>query len=169
MRYLSPLLLLVLAAPAFGQRPPLVPRVYVPPPWTMAGTVGSIAVYPDPTSGYYGTNRFFGVFWKEVEREYGRMGEEPEPEPLPPPDPRLDPTRARLTLQVPATAEVFVEGEKLQSVGATREVLSTPLEAGLTYNYSISVRWAEGNKQREQKFKVPVRAGDRPTLMVLDR
>src|SRR5262245_15517734 len=108
MRYLSPILLLLLAAPAFAQRPPLVPRVYVPPPWTMSGTVGSIAVYPDPSRGYYGTARFFGVFWHEVEREFGRMGEEPEPEPVVEElDPRFDPNRARVTLQVPATAEVF--------------------------------------------------------------
>jgi uncharacterized protein (TIGR03000 family) len=136
----------------------------------MSGTVGSIAVYPDPSRGYYGTARFFGVFWHEVEREYGRLGEEPEPEPVVEElDPRFDPNRARLTLHVPATSEVFVEGEKLKSVGATREVLSPPLEAGWTYKYSISVRWAEGNKQREQKFKVPVRAGETPILMVLAR
>src|SRR5438105_3228581 len=109
MRILVCLFALALAGPAFGQpRAVDISDVYVPPAWTLPGTVGAIAVYPDPTRGYYGTARFFAKFWTTVEKEHGRMGEEPEPEVLPPPDPRRDPARARLTLNVPATAEVFV-------------------------------------------------------------
>jgi uncharacterized protein (TIGR03000 family) len=169
MRYLSPLIVLAVAGPAFGQLPPVnISNVYVPPAWTLPGTVGAIAVYPDPTRGYYGTARFFAKFWTAVENKFGRMGEELEPElVMVPLDPRLDPTRARLTLHVPATAEVFVEGEKMKGLGATRELVSPPLEPGRTYRYAIAVRWPEGNKLREQTFNVPVRAGDTPALLVL--
>ena len=88
--------------------------------------------------------------------------------PPPPPPPALDPTQAKVTLHVPETAEVFIEGEKLKQNGPTREFVSPPLPEGQRFVYAVLVRWSDGKKPLERKLNVTVGAGDRPVLLVMN-
>lgn len=87
--------------------------------------------------------------------------------PPPPPEPEFDPTVAVVTLQVAATAEVYVEDQKLKQPGRSRQFVSPVLEPGKSYRYTVKVRWGDKGKEQERKLQIPVYAGDRTTVVVL--
>ena len=163
--------LLLGATPVLAQRAivPIPFRPYVPPqprPF-IPGGIPALGIYPDLTS-YFQSAMFYGDFPREYALSLGPM-----PLTLPPPlpprrlPPELDPERAKLTLQVPLTAEVFIDGMKLKQNGATRKFLSPKLQSGLRFRYQVLVTWSDGQKPVERSLDVSVAAGERPVLVVL--
>jgi uncharacterized protein (TIGR03000 family) len=71
------------------------------------------------------------------------------------------PARAYLDVRVPAGAELWFEGRKTRQAGARRTFWSPPLAPGRRYAYTVTVRWEEGGRVREQTRVVEVRAGAR--------
>jgi uncharacterized protein (TIGR03000 family) len=75
-----------------------------------------------------------------------------------PPWMRTD-TAARLTVKVPADAEVWVEGKKTTSTGPVRQYQSPPLKPGQPYTYEVRARWQENGREVTQTQHVEVSSG----------
>lgn len=89
------------------------------------------------------------------------------PSPLPVYSPRTPyaplpsplPLTALLQVQVPAEAEVWLEGQKMRSVGAMRHFRSPPLNPSKEYAYHVRARWKIDDKPVEDARHVAIRAG----------
>jgi uncharacterized protein (TIGR03000 family) len=68
---------------------------------------------------------------------------------------------ARFTIEVPADAEVFLEGTRTKQTGASRTFVSPPLAAGKQYVYEVRARWTENGQVVEQSRNLIVSAGAR--------
>jgi uncharacterized protein (TIGR03000 family) len=74
------------------------------------------------------------------------------------------PLRARLTLNIPNNAEVWVGGQSV-NVAATPVVIESPnLEPGQRYNFDLRVAWKEPSGVQERKRTVTVDAGQSTSL-----
>jgi uncharacterized protein (TIGR03000 family) len=67
----------------------------------------------------------------------------------------------RLTVRVPAEAEIFVDGVATKQAGSTRKFVSPPLTAGQDFTYELTARWTENGREVVQTRRVNVTAGDR--------
>jgi uncharacterized protein (TIGR03000 family) len=65
----------------------------------------------------------------------------------------------------PPHAEISFQGSKTMQVGSSRMFVSPPLEQGQSYNYEIRVSWTENGRVVTQDRKIPVRAGDRLSIV----
>jgi uncharacterized protein (TIGR03000 family) len=65
----------------------------------------------------------------------------------------------------PPHAEISIEGSKTAQIGSSRLYVSPPLNQGENYTYDIRVSWQENGRQITQTRKVPVRAGDRLSVV----
>jgi uncharacterized protein (TIGR03000 family) len=83
----------------------------------------------------------------------------PEAAPDTAPPPPSEGTTARLTLVVPADADVFFDGTLMTETGSTRHYITPPLAEGQGYNYSIRARWTQDGMPVEQTRSVPFKAG----------
>src|SRR5262245_11607685 len=77
------------------------------------------------------------------------------------------PTRARLTLTVPADAEVWLAGKKLEGAGTTRTLESPDLKNGESYTFELRIRWMEGSEPVEETRKTTVGIGQSKSLTFL--
>lgn len=84
---------------------------------------------------------------------------------VPPPAPSEHPDTARLTLQVPSGAEVFLQGKKVDLTTNTFE--SPDLAPGESYTFDVRVTWMEKGKQVEQKRTLVMKAGERQSLQYI--
>jgi uncharacterized protein (TIGR03000 family) len=75
-------------------------------------------------------------------------------------DANLPDNRARLVVDVPANAQVWVSGERTSATGPVREFHSPPLTPGKDYVYTIRARWMTNSGPRDQTRKVRVRANE---------
>jgi len=75
------------------------------------------------------------------------------------------PITARVTVHVPAGAEVFIEGIKSKQTGDVRQFVSPPLAPDQVYVYGVRARWEENGAPVEQLQEVPVRAGAQAELI----
>jgi len=75
--------------------------------------------------------------------------------------------QAQVTLEVPAHAQVWVEGKKQEFRGTAVRIVSPDLEPGRRYAYTVLVRWPSGKSEVERHFEMPVAAGDRKVLSVV--
>jgi uncharacterized protein (TIGR03000 family) len=66
---------------------------------------------------------------------------------------------ALITVQVPADAEIWFEGEKMSQTGTNRLFRSPPLEAGQNYSYEVKARWTANGQPVEQSRQVRVWPG----------
>jgi uncharacterized protein (TIGR03000 family) len=69
------------------------------------------------------------------------------------------PAAALVRVSVPASAEVWIEGDRMTQTGAARLFRSPVLPAGKEYTYTVRARWNEGGRAIEQVRAVSVRAG----------
>lgn len=99
---------------------------------------------------------------------YGRTSyttESPSPIPVYSPQPAYVPLppslplTALLQVQVPADAEVWLEGQKMRSTGLMRLYRSPPLDPAKGYVYEVHARWLIDGKPVEDVRRVAVRAG----------
>lgn len=174
MRHLIPFVALILvasAAPAqHGRKGPPIDLVAAPP------VVPTPVFFPVWNVPYWG-----GVYGNPF---YPDMFPQSPvvilPQPLPAPAPVVNPARAledadraaafapaALTLELPAVADVWLDGEKQPgSTSATRTLRSTPLKLGAEYTFRIRARWVEGGTNYEAAATSTVRAGERGKLTV---
>jgi len=68
--------------------------------------------------------------------------------------------RARLQVDVPANAQVWVSGERTAQTGAVRTFLSPQLTLGKTYLYTVRARWISDSGMRDETRKVYVRPNE---------
>lgn len=81
-----------------------------------------------------------------------------------------NPPRANLaefTVQVPADAEVWIEGVKMSQRGPSRRFVSPTLAANVVYVYEIRAAWHENGKRVTDTQRITVRAGARATVAFL--
>jgi len=67
---------------------------------------------------------------------------------------------ARLKIEVPAEAEVRIEGQPTKQAGTTRWFETPPLQRGEEFVYDIQAQWQENGKPVVQKQQVKLQAGD---------
>src|SRR5207237_4561985 len=79
---------------------------------------------------------------------------------LPPPRPAGSFGTARITLQVPANAKVWVDDLPTTQTGAVREYVTPPaLEPGRTYRYTFRAQWEENGQTVTRERTVEFQAG----------
>ena len=71
---------------------------------------------------------------------------------------------AHFTIEVPASAELFLEGVKTKQTGPSRVFVSPGLTPGQQYVYEVRARWIENGQPVEQTRNVVVMAGQRLTV-----
>ncbi|MBN9121624.1 MAG: TIGR03000 domain-containing protein [Planctomycetes bacterium] len=75
---------------------------------------------------------------------------------------------ATLTVQFPGTAEVWLDGKKVEGTASEERVLKSPvLKEGEKYTFAVKGRWTTGGKTYEAKRSVTLSAGDRSRLLVV--
>jgi uncharacterized protein (TIGR03000 family) len=78
-----------------------------------------------------------------------------------PPPPEL---RARLTLNVPPGAKVWLAGKEVDTAVSPLVLESPVLASEQSYTFDVKVTWVEGRKTEERGRQVTVEAGDRKSL-----
>jgi len=159
-----------------GAPPPAIPgsvpavkfQPFMPPKPAPPGTSIPLIIFPNLQA--YNAS---GVFWAGPDNSnYTAVYVQPQPIPQPPvfmplPPPPPD-NRARITLQLPrASAEVWVEGQKLEQTGASRRFVSPVLDPYRSYAYNIRVRWYDEGKEKTHTLRVPVKANDEPEVTIV--
>lgn len=75
---------------------------------------------------------------------------------------------ATLTVQFPGSAEVWLDGKKVEGAAAQERVLTSPvLKAGDSYTFDMKARWTKGDKTYEATRKMTLASGDRSRLLIL--
>jgi len=84
-----------------------------------------------------------------------------------PADAAVEQSNARVTanFRMPAAdAELFVEGQRMEGSGMTRQFVSPPLDADGSFTYHFEARWDDNGKERKATKAVRVHPGDRVTV-----
>lgn len=170
MRPFTPLVALLLAATtALGgppvRRGPPIDLVAAPP------------VTPTPVLFPVWYSPFWGGMYPFVPGLYSQPVV-PQPQPAPVPLPNLvriaeDADRAAatapasLTLDLPAVADLWLDGEKQpSSTDTTRTLVSPTLPIGQDFTFNIRAQWVESGTTYEAKKTTTIRAGERGKLAV---
>ncbi len=74
---------------------------------------------------------------------------------------------AYLTVQIPANAELTVDGIRTKQMGEVRNFVSPPLNPGRNFVYIFRATWKEGGKEVSRERKVRVQAGAEMTVDLL--
>lgn len=80
--------------------------------------------------------------------------------------PNDHPTTARLALQVPFGAEVWLQGQKVE-MGTSRMFESPDLNPGEPFTFDLRVTWMENNKPTEEKRSLTMQPGDFQSLQFI--
>ena len=84
--------------------------------------------------------------------------------PAAPPAPPLDENAVYIRVQVPADADVWVEGQQMTQKGPVRFFESPPLTPGMAYVYHIRAHWKEDGHDVDEVRKATVYAGSKVGL-----
>lgn len=157
-----------LGAPLYSSRYPVAPSYYGYPLTDTAPTYFGGINYRE----YYSYGRGYGIadypgpvpnvltFGKPKNfRGYPLSAPPDGPMPMLQPVPQVDPL-AHLLVHVPAQADIWLEGERMQQPGPDRRFVTPPLEIGEKYSYEVRARWTEDGKEIEQSKNVILRSGD---------
>ncbi len=98
-----------------------------------------------------------GALWGPVGPEGPRLDGPPQHQGQSPSS--LPGTRAWVSVQVPARAEVWFDGKKMTANGSVRRFRTPPLMLGNRYTYDVSARWEENGRPVTQSQSVFVTAG----------
>lgn len=90
----------------------------------------------------------------------GPGGTETAPKPRPKPDADKKPGQARLIIDVPAEAKLYIDDQLMKTTSAHRTFRTPALEAGQTYYYVVRAEVAQGGKQYTETRRLLVRAGE---------
>ena len=187
IRTLAPLgALLLLGLPAEAQvvrggRPASVPRPAGVPAPILMPTANPASARPAPpmrpyrTAGYprYGLVGFGGYYdypYYPYDDDYDRPSTvvnnyvtvAPPPvtvTPAPPPE-----LKARLTLDIPTNAKVWLAGQPVDAAALPVVLESPALRPGQTYTFDVKIAWREGDKTEERTRTMTVDAGSGATV-----
>lgn len=73
-------------------------------------------------------------------------------------------TSALVTVNIPASAELWFEGMRVPNLGSVRRFASPDLNPLMAYAYDIKATWFENGKLVTQSQRLIVRSGDRATV-----
>src|SRR5690606_7157012 len=76
----------------------------------------------------------------------------------------IGPAEVLLSLEVPPTAEVFVNGLPTQSTGPQRRYVSRNLTPGQSYTYEVQAKWLEAGRPVTQTRLVTLTTGQTADL-----
>src|SRR5262245_19398585 len=89
------------------------------------------------------------------------------PSKVPPPapakpgaSPKDDGKGARLIIDVPAQAKLYIDGQLSKSIAEQRQFSTPPLQSGQTYFYDLAVEVMKDGKPVTEEKRIVVRAGD---------
>lgn len=68
---------------------------------------------------------------------------------------------ALFSVRVPASATIWVNGDKTSQTGAQREFITNGLTPGKSYTYEIRARWMQNGQEVDRVQKVKVQGGER--------
>lgn len=74
------------------------------------------------------------------------------------------PLRARVTLNIPANAQVWVGGQPVKVATVPLTLESPDLDPGQRYTFDLKVAWKERSGEQERKRRVTVEAGQTTSL-----
>jgi uncharacterized protein (TIGR03000 family) len=77
------------------------------------------------------------------------------------------PQTASLDVRLPASATLYIQGQKTNQTGRERSFTTPPLEEGQPYRYNLKAVWSENGRVHEVERHVIVRAGGH-ALVLLD-
>jgi len=152
------------SAPTFGAQTPLTPHL------STFGYYGGFYPAYAPFGYGYGYGGYgFGYNPPQIQVNYTVEPPEPTgparnfavPAPL-----GNDPTVAKLTLQAPTGAEVWLNDKKVEMNG-TKSFVSPALKPDDTYTFAVRVTWMENGKSVEEKRTLVVKAGEFQQLQYL--
>ncbi|MGE3804854.1 MAG: TIGR03000 domain-containing protein [Gemmataceae bacterium] len=133
--------------------------ILIVPAWAQAqqrGTAGgSKAAVWNRFSQNYGPGRYVGGSYIPASQRFVAAPVVTLPAPV------VD-SSARLTVRVPANAQVWIDDAATTQSGTTREFVSPQLDKGGTYHFRAS--WMENGKRVEAKRDVRVSPGQRVTV-----
>jgi uncharacterized protein (TIGR03000 family) len=72
--------------------------------------------------------------------------------------------KARLHVQLPADAMLWLNDRQMHRLGAERDFISPELTAGETYVYQVKARWVQDGRSKEETIEVKVRANKTTTV-----
>jgi uncharacterized protein (TIGR03000 family) len=78
--------------------------------------------------------------------------------------PKDEDARAILSIQVPANAELWLEGRPTTQTGASRRFRTPSLTPGADYDYHVRARWSEWDLVMDQTRRVTIRGGVQTTV-----
>ena len=131
-------------------------------PWWYGG--GLLGNYYG-TGGYYGSSPYYSTpsYYGSTPYYYGDSGYyDYVPQTTPSYDDSLPaPTSApaHINVSVPADAQIWVNGQKVDSTGTTRSLTTPALSPGNQYTYDVKATWNDNGKPMTQTRQVIVTAG----------
>jgi uncharacterized protein (TIGR03000 family) len=74
------------------------------------------------------------------------------------------PASTSITLRVPESAEVWIQGKKMDEKGIERRFNLPSLDPRTTHDYDIRVEWTENGRKKSDTAHLNVRAGDQQSI-----
>jgi uncharacterized protein (TIGR03000 family) len=69
-------------------------------------------------------------------------------------------SRALLTVELPADARLYIDGNLMTSVTSRRRIITPPLQAGQTYTYEVRVELIRNGQTLSRTQEVSLRPGE---------
>lgn len=132
-----------------------------------------------PNYGFGGTYISSGIYGYTdappsvpVMPSYPATTQQPEPPAPPSPPPVLvvvpaaaaQDNRVYIDINLPADAELYIQGIKMQQTGTVRRFTSPVLDPTRHFTYEIRAVWKENGREVSASRKLGVRAGDQQTI-----
>ncbi len=91
------------------------------------------------------------------------------PKPTPAPAPQKKDGQARMTIQVPADAVVFLNNQRMKLTGSTRQFISPKLPTDKAYAYTVRVEVVRDGKTVATEQRQIIRAGESYSLTFIEQ
>jgi len=151
-------------------QPPVVPFVgsnAVPSPTPPPRVLPRPFLAPQPFNNLLGIAPYWPVWYDSEPIVTTNYIPFPVPTPAPPPisaPPPPPDMKAKLVLNIPSNAEVWLADQQVDS-GAQPLILESPeLREGQRYAFNVKVKWKERDKMQERSRTVTVDAGESKSL-----
>jgi uncharacterized protein (TIGR03000 family) len=111
----------------------------------------------------YGLEPYYGAYLLPYFRDRARGDAVAHGGVIPPLEPvpmATDGTGVTVQVAVPASAEVWFDGEKTAQTGPSRMFRSPSLRPGVAYLYLVRAKWNENGREMEQIQSITVHAGE---------